>query len=498
MQHSSQHPFVKRRTMNTSTQLKTILSFLVACGVGCFALLSRALAVVPAPGGGYPGGNTAEGQSALLSLTSGTFNTAVGVFSLLSNTEGQFNTAIGAGTLLSNTENENTATGAGALLSNTTGGGNTANGAFALFSNTEGNTNTANGDRALFSNTTGSDNTATGFLVLHDNTTGSRNTANGDSALLENTTGNSNTANGFGALLNNATGDRNTATGNEALLDNTTGNDNTAVGNGSLHNNTIGVDNTAIGVDALSNNTDSNNTAEGVGALRNKTTGLANTALGFEAGINLIAGNDNIYLGSFGPSSPGDESNTIRIGTPGDQTKTFIAGINSALVSGGAVIVNGAGQLGIEISSTRFKDEIRPMGIASEAILALRPVTFRYKSEIDPDRTPQFGLVAEEVEKVNPDLIIRDPSGKAYTVRYDAVNAMLLNEFLKERKKVEEQQATIGRLKAGAVKQEAAISELKKNTEVLTAELKKQATQIQKVSTEVKMRRSATSVVLNP
>src|SRR4029450_7654827 len=179
-------------------------------------------------------------------------------------------------------------------------------------------------------------------------------------------------------------------------------------------------------------------------------------------------------------------------------TRTFIAGVNSAPVSGGAVFVNGAGQLGIEISSVRFKDEIRPMDKDSEVILALRPVTFCYKSEIDPDRTPQFGLLAEEVEKVNPDLIIRDQEGRPHTVRYEQINAVLLNEFLKEHKKVGEQQATIGQLKADAVKQEAMISELKKNTEVLTAELKKQATQIQEVSTEIEMRRSATSVVLNP
>jgi hypothetical protein len=239
--------------------------------------------------------------------------------------------------------------------------------------------------------------------------------------------------------------------------------------------NTNGSNNTAIGVDALSNNGDSNNTAVGVGALRNKTTGLANTALGFEAGINLVAGNDNIYIGSFGPGSPSNESNTIRIGK-GFEQKTFIAGINSAMVSGGAVFVNGAGQLGLQISSARFKDELKSMDKVSEAVLALRPVTFRYKNEIDPDCTPQFGLVAEEVERVDPDLVIRDPEGKPYAVRYEAVNAMLLNEFLKEHKTVQE---------------------LKKEIAALIAKVQQQDSRIQKVSDQIELRKPAQQLAGN-
>jgi hypothetical protein len=464
---------------------KTIFT-MILFALGSFALSPRLQAVVPPPDGGYPGGNTAEGGSALLSLTTGTFNTAVGLFSLLSNTEGQFNTAIGAGALLANVGGsstfegvENTATGAGALLSNTIGAQNTANGAFALFSNTEGSSNTANGDRALFSNTIGNTNTATGSFTLINNTEGSDNTATGSFALSDNTTGQRNTATGAGALETNTTGGSNTATGVFTLRNNTEGHDNTATGLQALKSNTTGEFNTAVGRDALGSN----------------TTGSGNVALGVAAGSNLTTGNDNIEIGNEGVDG---DSGTIRIGTASDHTRTFIAGVNSAVVSGGAVFVNGAGQLGIQISSARFKDEIQPMGAASEALFALKPVTFRYKSEIDPDRTPQFGLLAEEVEKINPDLIIRDRDGRPHTVRYEQINAMLLNEFLKEHRKVEEQQATIGRLKADAVKQEATTSELKKNTEVLTAELKKQATQIQEVSTEIEMRRSVTRMVLNP
>jgi hypothetical protein len=376
-------------------------------------------AVSPPPDGGYAGGNTAEGQSALLSLTTGGFNTAVGLLSLRSDTTGKFNTATGAGTLLANTADENTATGAGALLSNTTANGNTADGAFALFSNTGGVDNTAIGDRALFSNTTANGNTADGAFALFSNTTGADNTAIGDVALVANTTG---------------------------------------------------LSNTAIGVAALASN----------------TTGSSNIALGFNAGFNLTTGSNNIDIGNSGAAA---ESNTIRIGTQGTQTFTIIAGISNDIQAFGTpVIVTTDGFLGVQTSSARFKDEIKPMDKASEALLALKPVTFRYKKEIDPTRIPQFGLVAEDVEKVNPDLVVRDKAGKPYSVRYDQVNAMLLNEFLKEHRKVQELQATVAEQQKGFASR---LVQQQRQIEALTDGL-------QKVSAQLEASKPAPQVVNNP
>jgi Chaperone of endosialidase len=382
---------------------KSIPLVLITVSLVSFALLPNAHAVVPAPDGGYAGGNTAEGQSALLSLTSGTFNTAVGFLSLRSDTEGQFNTAVGAGALLANegrpTTNqgiENTAVGAGALLSNTTASFNTADGAFALFSNT-----------------TGLGNTANGFQALHHNTTGSGNTAIGDGVLLTNSTGSVNTAEGLNALGFNSTGSENTAVGN--------------------------------------------------GALGSNTTGSSNTALGIGAGSNVTTANNVICIGAEG----NNVDNSCYIGN--------IFGSTSS--NGVAVLVNSNGRLGTMTSSARFKDNIKPMDKASESILALKPVSFRYKKEIDAKGMPQFGLIAEEVAKVNPALVLPDKEGKPYTVRYDAVNAMLLNEFLKAHQRIEEQD---------------------KRIEKLTAQLKEQAAQIQKVSAQLEATKTATQVVNNP
>jgi len=340
------------------------------------------------------------------------------------------------------------------------------------------NGNTAEGDGALFNLTTGIDNTATGFDALQSNTIGDSNTANGWQALMNNTTINGvsgirNTAVGYAALANNTIGDRNTATGRAALPNNTTGFRNTADGQDALFNNLTGDSNTATGDFALfSNTTGVANTGIGRNALLNSTGGQ-NTALGFQAGQNLTTGSNNIDIGNDGVAA---ESNTIRIGTGGTQTKTFIAGISGAGVTGVAVKVNAAGQLGAAPSSERFKDAIKPMDKASEAILALKPVTFHYKKELDPEGTPQFGLVAEQVEKVNPDLVARDDQGKVYTVRYEAVNAMLLNEFLKEHRTVQGQQKEIDGLKA---------------------ELKEQKALIQKVSAQIEASKPAPQVVNN-
>jgi len=267
------------------------------------------------------------------------------------------------------------------------------------------------------------------------------NTVQGEDALLNNTTGGFNTANGNQALQNNATGSNNTANGNQALLSNTTGNSNTGVGGGALLFNTEGHNNTAIGASALQNNTNGNSTAIGFGALMNNTIGHDNIALGFKAGIRNLTGNNNIAIGTPGLSQ---EFKTIRIGEVGKHLATFIAGISGAPVADGVgVIVGSDGKLGTIVSSARFKEAVKPMDKASEAILALKPVTFHYKQEIDPEGIPQFGLVAEQVEKVNPALVARDDQGKPYTVRYEAVNAMLLNEFLKEHSKVEKLEANV-------------------------------------------------------
>jgi Chaperone of endosialidase len=360
--------------MNPSIRVKKA-ALLFVVPLVCFGLLAKAQAVNPPPDGGYPGGNTAEGQNALLNLTTGGFNTAVGFFSLRSNTEGTFNTGVGAGTLFVNTADQNTAVGAGALL-NTSGGQNTATGAFALFNNTIGLQNTANGILALFNNTTGSDNTASGLNALASNTTGEGNTAVGDVALVSNTTGN------------------------------------------------------------------------------------FNTALGLLAGSNVITADNVICIGAAGF----DVSDSC-----------FIGNIRGASVSPDAipVFVDSSNKLGTMTSSKRFKKHIKPMDKDSEAILTLKPVTFQYKD--DKTGRPQFGLIAEEVAEVNPGLIVRDKEGKPYTVRYDAVNAMLLNEFLKEHRKNEEQEAVIAQLKQDF---QSKLAEQQKQIEALTAGLQKVSAQL--------------------
>ena len=383
----------------------------IAFALGWFALSAapNAFGVVPAPDGGYPGGNTAEGQNALFSLTTGGYNTALGYLSLRSDTDGSLNTGVGAGTLVLNSGDQNTATGAAALLLNTTGNFNTANGALALLNNTGGGGNTANGESALSSNTTGNSNTATGGRALRSNTTG----------------------------------EVNTATGSLALLSNTTGNFNTAVGDS---------------------------------ALENSTTGNFNTALGASAGINITTASNVIAIGNVGA----DVSDSCFIGNIRGKTTTQ----NNAV----PVLIDSAGQLGTMSSSRRYKKAIKPMDHTSEAILGLKPVTFHYKS--DSTGTPQFGLIAEEVAKVNPNLVVRDENGEIYTVRYEAVNAMLLNEFLKEHRKVEEQARKIR-------DQEVTMTQMKKEMQTVIAHLKEQDSKIQKVSDQLELSKPAPQTVLN-
>ena len=387
-------------------------------------------------------------------------------FGLLPQAQAQTNTAYGNGALVSLTSGVwNSGFGFEALNHDTAGSNNTATGLRSLFSDTSGSYNSANGVYALYGNTTGFFNTAAGAFALANNVSGNYNTANGYGALYRNTADN-NTAIGFGALYKNTTGDQNTANGVDALFNNTTGPDNTAVGHQALFNNITGTDNTAIGFGALV-----------------FSNGGSNIAVGTQAGNAITTANQVIAIGASGANV----SNSCYIGQIFGETSS----------GGTTVFINSDGKLGTTTSSRRFKEEIKPMEGASEALFALKPVTFRYKKGVDPQGIPQFGLVAEDVEAVNPDLVVCDKEGKVNTVRYEAVNAMLLNEFLKEHRKVEEQEATIAELKSTTAKQEAIAAQQQKEIRVLTASVKEQASQIRKVSDQLELNKPAPRTVLN-
>jgi trimeric autotransporter adhesin len=364
------------------------------------------------------------------------------------NTAGNLNTGVGAGTLLFNAGDNNTATGALALLNNTSGFYNTADGAFTLLSNTEGSGNTASGYQALYSNEAGNNNAAYGFTALYNNT-GDFNTALGSQTLVYNTGGAFNTATGYQALVFNTQGAFNTAIGHGALFANTEGNFNVAIGH----------------------------------ALASNTTGIFNIAIGPSAGANLTTGSNNIDIGPNVLGLAG-EANTIRIRNS-DHNAIYVAGIAGQTVGAGGTTcyVDNVGKLGVFLSARRYKENIQPMNEVSSALFSLKPVSFRYKPEFDKSGTPHFGLIAEEVAKVAPDLVTRDAKGQLSTVRYEAVNAMLLNEFLKEHRTVQEQGGTI--------------AELKKQVAILTAAVKEQAAQIQKVSAQVEVSRLAPQTVKN-
>jgi hypothetical protein len=418
--------------MKTSIQSLAIL----ALAIICFAFLSTTQAVVPPPDGGYPGANTAEGENALFSLTTGTFNTAVGFFALENNDLGNYNTAIGAGALFATADSVmNTAVGAGALLLNTGGTNNTATGAFALINNRSGTGNTAIGNQALQNNVDASGNTAVGALAMLANTDGSINTALGDNALRSNTTGAHNTAVGESALFSTTASDGNTAVGESALFL----------------------------LDGGSNN----------------------IALGTNAGQMLQTGDGNLYIGA---DMPGQMS---------ESNHTYISNINTTSVSGAGTdtvtIDLMTGLLGHLSSSRRYKEEIQSMDSASETLYRLKPVTFRYKKEINARQSLEYGLVAEDVADVDPNLAIRNKDGEIESVRYTAVNAMLLNEFLKEHHRVEELKSAIAQERQEF---EAAIVQQQKTTEALVARLNEQEARIQKVSAQVEMGKSGSQMLV--
>jgi uncharacterized coiled-coil protein SlyX len=420
--------------------------------------------------------NTSVGNNAL-SVTTGFNNTAVGSGALAADTTGSFNVAIGGG----------------ALQSNTTGQQNMAIGAEAL-RDSNGNFNMAIGFRALFVNT-GSRNSAVGAAALRNNTTAEDNTAIGSTAMRENTTGEQNTAIGSNALRENTTTEFNVAVGDSALVafNGTTAADgaNTALGSISLNAMTSGQENVAVGRRSL----------------EFLTSGSNNTIVGWRAGdaLTTTAASGNLFLGSEAGSlvpAIGTYNNTILIGITGDPDgnnpdgRAYIGnvrGVTTGNANGIPVLIDSTGQLGTSNSSRRFKEDIASMDHkVSEAILKLKPVTFHYKGGDTKKAhdTPQFGLIAEDVAEVNPDLIYRDKDGLPLTVRYDAVNVMLLNEFLKEHKKVEEQQASIVDLKSTVALQH-------KEMQALTAQLKEQAAQIQKVSAQLEASKPAPKVVAN-
>jgi Chaperone of endosialidase len=348
--------------------------------------------------------NTAMGSFALGTMSSSAVdNTAAGYAALYLNTTGSFNTAFGDFALENNTiSNGNTGLGYVALNLNTTGSSNTAVGSGALQSNTEGSSNTAVGNTALSSNTTGIDNTASGFQALYSNTTGTFNTAVGTTALFANTTGANNTAFGYQALVSNASGKGNAAQGVNALYSNTTGIRNLGIGSNALYTN---------------------------------STGSYNIALGFDAGYNVVNGSNNIEIGAMGTAG---DNGSIQIGAQGTQTSATIAGIYGTTITGSAVYVTPTGQLGVLASSERFKTDVEAMGAASEKLARLRPVTFKLKT--DAKGTMQYGLIAEEVAKVYPELVIRGTDGRIDGVRYEELAPMLLNMVQRQQAKLAAQE----------------------------------------------------------
>jgi hypothetical protein len=426
--------------------------FIVAVALCWFALSPALKAGCPSIGG-CGNANTAVGDDALFNVSSGVWNVGVGFQALSLNTTGNQNTGIGYQ---------------------------------ALFSNLSGDHSTAIGGLALSLNTTGSDNVGVGFQTLSLNTTGNRNTGMGYRTLAFNSTNSDNTAIGWNALFNNRNIDGNTAVGSSALFTAVNSPQNVAVGFNALQA-TSGTNgfNVAVGFQALESvTTGGQNTGVGDNALGSLLTGTLNTAIGDLAGVDH-SGSDsgNVDIGAF------------ELGVSGESFVTRIANIGNTPQSSGVFLTVdavGGTKVGYVISSRRYKEDIKPMEKASESLFALTPVTFRYKKDMDPSGSQQYGLIAEDVAKVNPDLVINDEDGKPATLRFLNIQAMLLNEFLKEHKKVGEQQASIADLKSTIALQQ-------REMQVLTAQLKEQAAQIQKVSAQLQTTKPALqAVAINP
>ena len=426
-----------------------------------------AKAAGPDTDGQILGSNNGEGIGVLVSRTTGIWNSGAGYQALNHLTAGNQNTATGLRSLFSDINGGyNTGTGVYSLFSNTSGFFNSATGAYSLANNTTGIHNTAHGYAALYRNADGTDNTAAGFAALYHNTTAAFNCAFGEFALFNNLKAWTNNAFGVEALYNNLTGETNNAFGTGALFANTEGESNNAFGHLALENNTTGVWNNAFGYQALDSN----------------VSGTGNTAIGDSAGLD-ITGDGNVCIGE-GVSGETGVSDSTYIRNVNTTAQPIVGGVD------GVTVDLTTGKLGHGVSSRRYKEQIKPMDKASELLFSLKPVTYRYKKEIDPKQTLDFGLIAEEVAKVSPDLAVRDEKGQVSNVRYNAISAMLLNEFLKEHQQVVEQQATIAELKSTVAQQQ-------KGMDVLTAQLKEQATQIQKVSAQIEMSRPVPKVVLN-
>ena len=331
-----------------------------------------------------------------------------------------------------------------------------------------GGNNTAEGTDALFHLTTGVWNSAIGYRALYRDTTGIRNTALGFQALYNtngpfNVSGLDNVAVGANALFNNTTGSRNVAIGAFALYANTTGSNNVAIGDRALWQL-----NGANGITAIGDSFYSDPNSVEIGRRPDCDTDISpNASIHAHA---IFIGDPPEFFGSA-PGSCIDHSGTQSVHIVVDEFAgaVFVAGVNNHPIVGSPIAIDTNGKLGVQASSVHFKKDIKPMDKVSEAILALKPVTFNYKQEIDPTRTAQFGLVAEDVEKANPDLVVHDKEGKPFSVRYDAVNAMLLNEFLKEHGKVEELESTVAKLAAHIKEQDAKMQKISEQLEARTA-----------------------------
>ena len=287
-------------------------------------------------------------------------------------------------------------------------------------------------------------NTAFGDSALVAETDGFANSAFGAFALRDNTSGYGNSAFGQGAMKRSVTGYQNSAFGGEALGSNTSGHDNSVFGL-TMGSNTTGSGNSAVGVSALEQNTTgSNNVAIGQHAIWQNTTGSENVAIGPGAGAPLVTGSNNVYLASDNIGAAA-ESNTIRIGSPATQSAAFLAGVSGTnLGAQPQVVVNGEGRLGVNASSRRFKTDIRPIGSVLDRLMELRPISFRYRhGDVRGPNPVQYGLLAEQVAKIYPNLVARGRDGRPYTVLYQELPALLLGQVQRQQRQIAHQQRQI-------------------------------------------------------